>query len=77
MKKIEVLGTGCPKCNKLMETVEKTAREANIPIDLRKVTDIQEIIGYGVAMTPALVVDGKVRSMGNIPSREQMLEFLK
>jgi len=75
--KIEVLGTGCPKCRKLAETVEQIAREANIPIDLRKVTDIQEIIGYGVAMTPALVVDGKVKSMGNIPSKEQLLDYLK
>lgn len=76
-KKIEVLGTGCPKCNKLAQAAEEAAREAGIPYELKKVTDIQEIIGYGVAMTPALVVDGEVKSMGNIPSKEQLKEFLK
>ena len=77
MKKIEVLGTGCPKCNKLAQAAEEAAREAGIPYSLKKVTDIQEIIGYGVAMTPALVVNGEVKSMGNIPSKEQLMEFLK
>jgi small redox-active disulfide protein 2 len=77
VKKIEVLGTGCPKCKKLADAAETAAREAGIPYELRKVTDIQEIIGYGIAMTPALVVDGKVVAAGYIPSNDQLKEMLQ
>ncbi len=75
--KIEVLGTGCPKCKKLAEAAETAAKAAGLDFELRKVTDIQEIIGYGVAMTPALVVDGDVKVMGRVPGTAEMTQILK
>jgi small redox-active disulfide protein 2 len=77
MKKIEILGTGCPKCKKLAETAEEAAKALGVPYELKKVTDIQKIIGYGVAMTPALVVDGEVKALGRIPSADEMKKILK
>lgn len=77
MLKIEVLGTGCPKCKKLAEAAEAAAKAAGLPYELRKVTDIQEMIGYGIAMTPALVVDGVVKVMGRVPNAEEMTKILK
>lgn len=75
--KIEVLGTGCPKCKKLADTAEAAAKAAGLEFELKKVTDIQEIIGYGVAMTPALVVDGVVKVMGRVPNADEMAKLLK
>jgi small redox-active disulfide protein 2 len=75
--KIEILGTGCPKCKRLAETAEEAAKAAGISYELSKVTDIQEIIGYGIAMTPALVVDGQVKVMGRVPGVEEMVQLLK
>jgi small redox-active disulfide protein 2 len=75
--KIEILGTGCPKCKRLAETAEEAAKAAGISCELSKVTDIQEIIGYGIAMTPALVVDGQVKVMGRVPGMEEMVQLLK
>ena len=77
MKKIEILGTGCPKCSKLAEEAESAARELGIEFEIEKVTDIQKIIGYGVMMTPALVVDGKVKVVGKVPPAEELKELLK
>jgi small redox-active disulfide protein 2 len=77
MKKIEVLGTGCPKCNKLVQAAEDAAKAAGLEFELRKVTDIQEIISYGVAMTPALVVNGQVKVMGRVPNPDEMSKMLK
>lgn len=65
--KIEVLGTGCAKCKSLMAEAEKAVALAKVPVDLTKVEDIEAIMGYGVMQTPALVVDGKIKSMGRIP----------
>jgi small redox-active disulfide protein 2 len=77
MKKIEILGTGCPKCSKLAEETEAAARELGIEFEIEKVTDIQKIIGYGVMMTPALVVDGKVKVVGKVPPAEELKELLR
>ena len=71
MKKIQVLGTGCPKCKKLAELAEAAARELGIEYDLEKVTDINEIMAFGVMMTPALVVDGEVKLAGRLPSADE------
>lgn len=65
--KIEVLGTGCAKCKSLMAEAEKAVASAKSPVELSKVEDIEAIMGYGVMQTPALVIDGKVKSMGRIP----------
>lgn len=77
MKKIQILGAGCPKCKKLAETAEAAAKELGIEYEIEKVTDINEIMKFGVMITPALVVDGKVKIAGKMPSAEQLKEMLK
>jgi small redox-active disulfide protein 2 len=77
MKKIQILGTGCPKCKKLTEFAEQTAKELGIEYELEKVTKINDIMKFGVMVTPALVVDGIVKVAGKIPSIEQLKEMLK
>ena len=72
MKKIQILGTGCPKCKKLAENAEKAAKQLGIEHQIEKVTDINEIMKFGVMMTPALVVDGQVKSVGKVPSRDEI-----
>jgi small redox-active disulfide protein 2 len=76
MKKIQILGTGCPKCKKLAEVAEQAARELNLEHELEKVTDIDAIIGFGVMMTPALAVDGQVKLYGRVPSIEEAKQLL-
>lgn len=76
MMKIEILGTGCPKCKQLMANAEAAGKELNVPADISKVTDIDKIIGYGVMMTPALVVDGKVVSAGKLLSKDEIKKIL-
>jgi small redox-active disulfide protein 2 len=76
MKKLQVLGTGCPKCKKLAEQAEAAAQAAGIPYQLEKVTDLQEIMKFGVMMTPALVVDGAVKVVGKVPSVEDIRKML-
>jgi small redox-active disulfide protein 2 len=77
MKKIQILGTGCPKCKKLAENAEAAAKELGIEYGIEKVTQINEIMKMGVMTTPALVVDGKVKVSGKIPSVENLKEILK
>ena len=76
MKKIQILGTGCPKCKKLAENAEAaaedSAKSADLEYEIEKVTDINDIMGFGVMMTPALVVDGDVKTAGNIPSPDEI-----
>jgi small redox-active disulfide protein 2 len=72
MKKLQILGTGCPKCRKLAEITEKTAKELGIEFTLEKVTDINEIIGFGVMMPPALAVDGIVKVSARIPKPDEL-----
>ena len=76
MKNILVLGTGCPKCQKLYEHADKAAKELGLAYDLIKVTDINAIIGFGVMTTPALVVDDVVKCAGQVPSVEQIKQML-
>lgn len=76
MKKIQILGTGCPKCKKLTETAETAARELGIEFEIQKVTDINEILGFGVMATPALVVDGVVKVAGKVPTVEEVKKLL-
>lgn len=72
MKKIQILGTGCPKCKKLAETAETAAKELEIEYELVKVDDINDILAFGVMMTPTLAVDGEVKIVGKIPTVEEM-----
>ncbi len=76
MKKIQILGTGCPKCKKLAEHAETAARDLGIEYSIEKVTDINEIVKFGVMMTPALVVDGRVRGCGKILSVKDIKTML-
>ena len=77
MKKIQVLGTGCSKCEKLAESTRSAAEEMGIEFEIEKVTDINEIMNFGVMMTPALAVDGEVKSAGKVPSAEEIKGLLK
>ena len=72
MKQIKILGTGCPKCKKLAEITEQVAKAAGIEYELIKVTDINEIMQFGVMMTPALSVDGEVKVSGRIPKPDEL-----
>lgn len=76
MKRIQILGTGCSKCKKLAETAETAAKELGISCEIEKVTDITKIVQFGVMMTPALAVDGKVKLVGKIPGIEEMKTIL-
>jgi small redox-active disulfide protein 2 len=75
--KIQILGTGCPKCKQLAENAEAAAKELGIDFELEKVTKITDIISFGVMMTPALVVDGEVKIAGKSPDKEAIKELLK
>ena len=77
MKKIQILGTGCPKCKKLAENAEIAAKALGIEYELEKVTDINEIMKFGVIMTPALVVDGEVKFVGKVPSPDEIKGLLQ
>jgi small redox-active disulfide protein 2 len=77
MKKIQILGTGCPKCKKLAESAEAAAKELGIEYQIEKVTKINDIMAFGVMVTPALVIDGKLIVAGKVPSIEQLKEILK
>ena len=76
MKRIQVLGTGCPKCRKLTENAEEAAKALGIEYELVKVTDINEIMTFGVMMTPALAVDGDVKVVGRVPDVEGLKDLL-
>ena len=77
MKKIQILGTGCPKCKKLAENAEDAARQLNLEFEVEKVTDINEIMKFGVMMTPALAVDGQVKIVGKVLSPDEIKELLQ
>jgi len=75
--KIEILGTGCPKCKKLHELSEEAVKELGVSAEIIKVTDINKIIDYGVMVTPALVVDGDVKVAGKIPGKQEITDWIK
>jgi small redox-active disulfide protein 2 len=76
MKKLQILGTGCPKCKKLAEETEKAAKELGIEYEIEKVTDIDKIISFAVMMTPALAVDGVVKVAGRVPNQDELKKML-
>ena len=75
--KVQILGTGCPKCRKLAENAEAAAKALGLDYELEKVTDINEIMAFGVMMTPALAVDGQVRVSGKVPGVEEIKGMLR
>lgn len=74
--KIEILGTGCPKCKKLTELTEEAVNKLGVSVKIVKVTDINKIIDYGVMVTPALVIDGDVKVAGKMPSKEEITGWI-
>ncbi len=74
--KIQILGTGCAKCHNLTQATENAAQALGLPYELEKVTDLKQIMAFGVMMTPALVVDGKVKMAGRVPSVEEIKKLL-
>lgn len=76
MKKIQILGTGCHKCKKMAENAETVAKDLGVEYSLEKVTDINDIMKFGVMMTPALAIDGQVKIVGKVPSPDQIKQML-
>jgi small redox-active disulfide protein 2 len=74
--KILILGVGCPKCKTLMANVEEAVKELNLQAEIEKVTEIQEIVTYGVLSTPGLVVDGTVVSAGKVLNVDEIKTIL-
>ncbi|MBE9582545.1 MAG: TM0996/MTH895 family glutaredoxin-like protein [Proteobacteria bacterium] len=74
---IEVLGPGCPKCQQTEKIVKEAVAEAGMEANVEKVTDLLEIATYGVLGTPAVVVDGEVKSVGKIPQKEEVKAWLE
>jgi len=74
---IKVLGPGCPKCQQTEKIVKEAVAESTVSATVEKVTDLMKIAGYGVFGTPAVVVDGQVKSVGKIPKKEDVLTWLK
>ena len=77
MKKLQILGTGCPKCKKLAANAEAAAKALGVDYHLEKITEINKITAFGVMMTPALVVDGTVKVVGKVPDVEAIQAMLK
>jgi small redox-active disulfide protein 2 len=72
MKKVQILGTGCPKCKKLFEATQQAVKDLGIEAEVTKVEDINEIIKFGIMSTPALAVDGTVKAVGRIPKLDEL-----
>jgi len=75
--KIEVLGTGCSRCKQLHENVMQAVIAADVEADVSKIEDITKIMRYGVMSTPALVIDGVVKTVGKVPSVDEIRKLLK
>jgi small redox-active disulfide protein 2 len=75
--KIQILGTGCPKCKKTTENAKKAVEMSCADAEIVKVEKINDIMGFGVMMTPALAIDGDVKVSGKIPSPDQIVEWIK
>lgn len=74
---IKVLGPGCAKCSEVERIVREAVAESGRAVEVEKVTDMQEFMKYGVFSTPAVVVDGKVMAMGKVPSKKDVLGWIK
>ena len=76
MKKIQILGPGCPKCKALTQNAEQAIKDLAIELKIEKVTDINEIMKFGVMVTPALAIDGQVKVVGKIVSTDDIKQIL-
>ena len=75
--KIEILGTGCPKCRKTEKIVRKTLDEIGVKAEIVKVQDLDEIINRGVMMTPAIAIDGEIKIVGHVPNKNEIMDIIK
>jgi small redox-active disulfide protein 2 len=75
--KLQILGSGCAKCNALTAATEQAAQVLGLPYELEKVTDLKQIMVFGVMTTPALVVDGKVKVSGKVPAVDEIKSMLQ
>ena len=73
---IKILGSGCPKCKQTEQIVQEAVAEAGLQVHVEKVSDLMEIARFGVLGTPAVVVDGIVKSVGKIPTRQDITRWL-
>ena len=76
MKLVQILGTGCAKCENLKHNAEEAVQRSGIEATVEKITDINVITGFGVMMTPALAINGEVKSVGKVPSPEEIAKLL-
>jgi len=74
--KIQILGTGCPKCKTLTQNAESAVKELGIDCEVEKVTDMDQILSFGVMMTPALAIDGEVKSSGKVLTSGEIKKVL-
>lgn len=74
---IKVLGPGCPRCQQTEENVKEAVSEAGLDASIDKITDVMEIATYGVFGTPAVIVEGEVKSVGKVPKKEEILSWFK
>jgi len=75
--KIQVLGTGCPKCKKLLENVEAALAQSGVAAEVEKVTEVAKIAEFGVMFTPALAIDGQIKAAGKVLAPEKIVELIK
>jgi small redox-active disulfide protein 2 len=74
---IKILGPGCPKCNQTADLVNEALAESGVSATVEKVTDMLKIAQHGVLGTPAVVIDGEVKSFGKVPKKDELLKLLK
>ena len=75
--KIQILGTGCLKCNQLYQNAKAAVEEAGIEADVEKVADLNDIMAFGVMVTPALAIDGQVKTSGKVPSADEIKHMIQ
>ncbi len=75
--KVQILGVGCAKCKTLEERVRQLIIKHKLPVEVEKVTDLQEMVKYGIMMTPGLVINDELKSVGTVPKDTQLLQWLK
>lgn len=76
MKKIQILGTGCPKCSQLYQNAQQAVDETGIEATVEKVTNLNDIMAFGVMVTPALAIDGQVKVTGKVPSSQEIQQMI-
>ena len=74
---IKILGIGCPRCKEVEQRVFDTLSEMNVPANVEKVTDIKQFAQMGILSTPGLVINGKVKAQGKIPSKDEIRQWVQ